>query len=516
MSTKSKIAISGFYQTDLFDPEEFPEHTGESSEHARSQTRKFLNPDPSQIHIGGVPLRRYLVEAGVNAPLIVSEMLKELNWSAFESGYASTGRPPYAPEKMMGLILYGVMQGRTSLRALELLARTDVGAMWVSGGIAPDHANIGRFINMHDESITGEFFESLTRAVLNKTRSSADRLAGDGTTIEAASSHYKLLKEESLQLAISKTKENISKKHSHRPEAEIALTKLTEANKVVQERKSAAKAKGKGLKKSLAINPEEPEAVVQKAKRGRGFAASYKPSVLANEKRVVVAQALDPTSETKVVEQMLDQSERTSKTKAKDLLLDAGYFHDDVIGLAIDRDINLLCPESSASGQPRNSKKFPKSQFDYDELKDHYVCPAGSKLIPVSTVKNSAKTKGHTIYGAAPCESCSMKEQCTTRKDGRKIKRYEADAARDALRQVMRQRGAKKDFSKRKAMVEPVFSHLREVQGLKRFRRKGLAGVKREFGLHLLAYNLSRAVALAFALFLLVLRAKRPQRGWVL
>ncbi len=72
---------------------------------------------------------------------------------------------------MMGLILYGIMHGITSLRALERLARVDLGCMWVSGGVFPDHAIIGRFINMHSESMTGDFFENLTRAVLKKTNS---------------------------------------------------------------------------------------------------------------------------------------------------------------------------------------------------------------------------------------------------------------------------------------------------------------------------------------------------------
>ena len=44
-------------------------------------------------------------------------------------------------------------------------------------------------------------------------------------------------------------------------------------------------------------------------------------------------------------------------------------------------------------------------------------------------------------------------------------------------------------------MVEPVFGYLRQVQGLNRFLRRGLRGVKVEFGLHILAYNLSRVVA---------------------
>ena len=46
-------------------------------------------------------------------------------------------------------------------------------------------------------------------------------------------------------------------------------------------------------------------------------------------------------------------------------------------------------------------------------------------------------------------------------------------------------------------MVEPVFSHLRGRQRLYRFRRRGLAGVRVEFALHAMAYNVSRVLALA-------------------
>lgn len=62
--------------------------------------------------------------------------------------------------------------------------------------------------------------------------------------------------------------------------------------------------------------------------------------------------------------------------------------------------------------------------------------------------------------------------------------------------------GAQAVFRQRKAWVEPVFSSLRQQQGLSRFRRRGLAGVKREFALHVLAYNLARAVALSLCCFL--------------
>jgi hypothetical protein len=60
----------------------------------------------------------------------------------------------------------------------------------------------------------------------------------------------------------------------------------------------------------------------------------------------------------------------------------------------------------------------------------------------------------------------------------------------------MEHRQARAIFSKRKAMVEPVFGALRQAQGLGRFRRRGLKAVKREFALHIMAYNLDCFTAL--------------------
>ena len=64
----------------------------------------------------------------------------------------------------------------------------------------------------------------------------------------------------------------------------------------------------------------------------------------------------------------------------------------------------------------------------------------------------------------------------------------------------MQQPQARERYLKRQGMVEPVFSHLRYQQGLNRFRRNGLRGVRLEFSLHAMAYNLSRAWAMSVLL----------------
>ncbi len=59
-------------------------------------------------------------------------------------------------------------------------------------------------------------------------------------------------------------------------------------------------------------------------------------------------------------------------------------------------------------------------------------------------------------------------------------------------------------------MVEPVFGDIRYIQGLNRFRRKGHAGVRLEFFVHVAAHNLRRVVAAAF--FIYLFRCYRYQR----
>ena len=469
---------------------------------AINSDRRFITGDPHAIFLGTTRLQDYLQQSGQLAPLIVARLLDEQDWQIFEQRYAATGRAPYAPRLMMGLILYGVMQGVHSLRELERLARLDLGCMWITGGIAPDHANIGRFIVMHEASLTQDFFESLTRTILKATHSSNTRLAGDGTVIEAACSHYNLLKEEAVK-ARSATAMKFVEHAPDDPVAQQEHQSSQQCEEIFEQRLAARHSHGKSSD-SLRISPTEPEAMVQRLKRGRGFAPSYKPSVLANEDRIITALALHPSSETRVIAPMLDQSARVGGAHAKELLLDAGYFDDEAIEATLARDMNLLCPEGQWPAKSEDAGLFHKSTFDYDTQTDSYRCPADKTLILLSQCAKTSRTRAHGVYGGANCGGCHLREKCTKAVQGRCIKRYPEDIQRDALRLAMQQPQMRGIFSQRKAMVEPVFSSLRcQQQGLNRFRRRGLQAVKREFALHVIAHNLSRAVALLRTLFAL-------------
>ena len=456
---------------------------------------QFKDPDPRSILLNGVRLNEHLMRTGEKSALKVRQLLQEQSWLEFEAVYRPGGRHPYAPRAMTGLILYGIMRGITSLRDLEQFARVDLGCMWVSGGILPDHSIIGRFIQRHADYLTEDFFISLTRQVLKVTGSNTQTVSGDGTVVEAAASRYRVVKEEALKQAVEQAQQAVAEVPQDEKRVQ-RLEQLQEAERVLQERKAAKQANGKKADR-MQISPVEPEAVIQPLKDKKSFAPSYKPSVLANAVRVIVAQAVDASSETKVVAGMLEQAKAQGEIETA--LFDAGYHCKGVLEATGEREIELLCPEGQSQGASWNKqseKYYPKSRFQYDTQGDSYRCPQGQELTRLSEYKGNEQYPGYVQYGTSACETCEQRSRCTKSTRGRRIKRYAEDAAKELLRDKMEQPEVRDRYLKRQGMVEPVFSQLKCRQGLRRFRRKGLKAVRCEFALHAMAYNLSRAMAL--------------------
>ncbi len=101
--------------------------------------RKFITGEPNKLYYGTLSLKQYLEENGERDAFIIRNLLKEQNWRAFESAYSHTGRAPYAPMAMMGLIVLAIINGVHSLRGIKKFARFNLAAQWVSGGICPQY-----------------------------------------------------------------------------------------------------------------------------------------------------------------------------------------------------------------------------------------------------------------------------------------------------------------------------------------------------------------------------------------
>jgi transposase len=179
---------------------------------AKVATRVVFNdPDPHRLFVGEQRLDAFLRQMGFAQVFAVRELLRSLDLSTILAKYQGGGRQPYHPAGMLGLILLGIMEGKSSLRELETLGRSDVRSWWLTGGGMPNYSVICRFINANAEVLTAEFFEELTRQILKRTSSSGASVAVDGTVIQAAASRYKTIKREAAEQAATEAQERSEK-----------------------------------------------------------------------------------------------------------------------------------------------------------------------------------------------------------------------------------------------------------------------------------------------------------------
>ena len=133
--------------------------------------------------------------------------------------------------------------------------------------------------------------------------------------------------------------------------------------------------------------------------------------------------------------------------------------------------------------------RFGKDEFIYDALSDSYRCPAGEVLTHHCTsVENGMRIR---IYWASNCGSCPMRTRCTTGKE-RRVRRWEHEHVLEAMEQRLARRPEL--MGVRRSTVEHVFGTIKSWMGATHFLTRGLANVRTEASLQVLAYNLKRVI----------------------
>jgi hypothetical protein len=330
-----------------------------------------------------------------------------------------------------------------------------------------------------------------------KLRLAPGTSAGDGTVIEAAASHYRLLRSEAMMEAAREAQAAAEASPNDDELARKAEAAQRAAN-IAAERFHLGKRHGHPG--SIQLSPTEPEAAVQTRKDGV-VRRSYKPTAMVHESGLIVGQHVDPSSEREALKPMLDQHAAACGRMPTTLLLDAGFVSLPMLALMMERDIDVLCPSGRATAKDNWERRagrggrFPKQAFQYIAERDVYRCP-GEREVIYEDVQVDNFHRKYRMYRGVRCGDCQLRERCTESKYGRGLKRYQGEELKEAMAQVLSQPAARAKYQRRAAIIEPCFAELRERQGLRRFHRRGLAAVRVEFALHCMAFNLKKAVAI--------------------
>jgi len=448
------------------------------------RSKVFRAYDPDQSFLMPPSLDEWLPED--HTARFVAETVDELlDLSVIYDSYVeASGAPPYNPQMMLKLLLYGYSTGVTSSREMERRCHVDVAFRWLSANSAPDYRSIARFRRRHLTALDDLFNQVLvlcSEAGLVKL----GRVALDGTKLRASASRHKamsysrlgpriehleaevaaiLAEAEATDLAEDEEFGEDNRGDEVPPELarrETRLVKLRAAKEAIEAEAAdkaataaAGKAKDNGGDETVVAQaaataaasavPREraqrsftdPEARMMKTTDGFHYAYNAQAVVDEYSQVIVAADVTQQAGDAHQLIPMIDAA-RSSLTDAgikddpKMILADAGYCSEDNLQQLTDANVDAVV----ATGKIRHNERVPDA-------------PRGR--IPKDATQ------------------------------------------RERMARRMRTKRGRADYARRKAIVEPVFGQMKTRQHAKHLRLRGLTGAKGEWTLHAICHNLRK------------------------
>jgi transposase len=413
----------------------------------------------------------------------VVDSVAQLDLSALYEHYGTRGGDPYAPEVLLGLLLYGYATGVFSSRKIERATYEAVPFRFIAGNLHPDHDTLATFRRTFLPELKDLFVQVLLLAqeagVLK-----LGTISLDGTKIHADASKrkavsYKRLLELEAQLRTEVEELFTLSEQSDQPEVldglvvrdEIArredrLARLAEAKAVLEAR---------ARERAAAEQADYEAKLAQRAERER--TTGRRPGGRPPTPPVPGARSGDQYNFT-------DPESRIMKNPT-----DAGFEQDYNAQVAVDQG-SLLIVGWALSTHPNDSQEAEPTLA---------AIPSA-----IGTPKAAALDTGY--FGPATLAACAkrgIEPYIATGRDPHHPSWQQRFAplpdppSEEASAQVkmaykLKTALGKAIYGARKCTVEPVIGIIKEVLGFRQFSLRGVQAVAGEWCLVCLAFNLKR------------------------
>lgn len=403
------------------------------------------------------------------------------------------GASRYHPKAVLGLWLWGFMQGVRSSRKLEAAATEMLSYRWISGQQTPDHNTLWRFYHAHRAGMRYLLTHSIQLAVRAGLVDLALQ-AVDGTKISGSAAKERTYDGTGLDHLIERIEQAIADLEAqNQTSGEDAPPRLPHELASKERLLARVRAARAELEPGAKVNLTDPDARLMK---GRGqFVVGYNAQVVVSPLAeagtgsggmLITAAAVttEPEDHGQLVP-MLDQAAAETGVRAEISLADGGYHSGE--NLEATQDQLVLMPESRQTREP-----YHKARFVYDPAQDRFTCPQGQHLPFVGSIRRAGREVARRYRaGGAVCRACPALGCCTT--DARQGRSVEIGPQEDLLvahRALLATEEAQRVYARRKELVEPVFGILKEQQGARRFLLRGRAAVEAEWRLLAATFNL--------------------------
>ena len=353
----------------------------------------------------------------------------------------STGRPGYHPSVLLKLYIYGYLNRVQSSRRLEREAGRNVEVMWLTGRLVPDHKTIAEFRKNNGPAIRkvcSQFIALCRRLDLFAEAS----VAIDGAKFKAVNTRDRNFTRAKVKRRMAQIEESVARylhqldSADRQEPSQARTTKTTRLKDKIATLKEEMQRLGKLEARMLAtpdqqISLSDPDArSMATSGRGSGMVGYNVQAAVDTKHHLIVAhEVTNVGTDRSQLSHMAKQTKAVLKADKLDVVADRGYFSSDEILACEEAGITVTLPKPMTSGN-RIRGRFVKQDFVYLAADDVYRCPAGELLIYHYTNVE----KGLTLYRywTTACQTCAIKDQCTSGKE-RRITRWEHEHVLEAV-----------------------------------------------------------------------------------
>ncbi len=441
--------------------------------------------------------------------------LKDLGFARAEP--SDTGRPGYMPATMLKIYVYGYLNRIQSSRRLERESYRNVELIWLTGRLMPDFKTIADFRKDNRKAIRRvctEFVGVCRELALF----SATLVAIDGSKFKAVNSRDKNFTRNSIQRRLKKTQANIDRYLAKldavdKEEPEIREVTAEELKQKIASMEAKME-ELQGYEAEVEAHPDKQVSLTDPdcrsmMKAGGGSTVGYNVQTAVDSKHhlIVAHEVTNAPSDRSQLCSMAVQAREALTAPAQQqitadgepdqaadnqqalmVVADPGYYKGEEIVDCYEAGITALVPKTNTSGSKAKGR-YSKADFRYDAKVNEYICPAGERLTHRYDSVEEGKTLG--VYWTTRCSECPLKADCTTGKE-RRIKRWEKEHILEAADALLKKNPDA--MRQRKRLVEHPYGTIKHWMGSTHFLMRQLPNVQAEMSLHVLAYNLRRAI----------------------
>jgi transposase len=412
----------------------------------------------------------------------VVESVARLDLSALYARYGTRGGAPYAPEVLLGLLLYGYTTGVFSSRKIERATYESVPFRFIAGNMHPDHDTLANFRQNFLQELKDLFVQVLLQAqeagILNLGTISLDgsKIHADASKHNAVSYNRLLELEKQLRAEVDELFALFDQEQAELPDGLVIKEEIKRRKTRLKELEEAETVLQARAKERTAVEQAEYEAkIAEREKRER-----------ETGKRLGGRPPAPPVPGPRGDDQynFTDPDSRIMKNPTN-----MGFEQDYNVQVAVDQQ-SLLMVGCALSNHPNDNKEAEPTLESIPSVigvPDAAAMDAGYRGDATLTACEKRGIEAYVATGRDPHHP-SWQQRFAKEPDP------PAPSASAQVKMAYKLKTAigQAIYAARKYTVEPVIGIIKEVLGFRQFSLRGKQRVAGEWSLVCLAFNLKR------------------------